>query len=193
MKRVAVFCGSNAGNHPEFKEQAVELGTLLANEGIELVYGGAKVGIMGIIADAVLENGGNVIGVIPNFLRAKEIAHTSLTQLIIVETMHERKMKMNELSDGVIALPGGFGTLEELFEILTWSQLGLHTKPSAILNTNGFYNPLHLQIQTMVENGFLKEETSRMLLFCNKIGEIIPAMRTYVAPVSGKWIKKSEL
>ncbi len=131
MKRVTVFCGSSYGTDNLYKDQAFLLGQTLANQEIGLVYGGAKVGLMGAVADGVLSKGGEAIGVLPYFLQKKEVAHEQLTELILVETMHERKAKMNELSDGVIALPGGFGTLEELFEMLTWAQLGLHKKPIA--------------------------------------------------------------
>ncbi|MEJ7586376.1 MAG: TIGR00730 family Rossman fold protein [Ferruginibacter sp.] len=129
MKRITVFCGSGIGNKDVFKNAATALGKALVKRKIDLVYGGARVGLMGAIADAVLQEGGKVTGVLPRFLQAKEIAHEGLTELVLVDSMHERKMKMNELSDGVIALPGGFGTLEELFEMLTWGQLGLHKNP----------------------------------------------------------------
>ena len=190
MKRTTVFCGSSAGADEIYKSQATVLGQTLAKHNIELVYGGANVGLMGAVANGVLNNGGKVIGVLPNFLKSKEIAHDHLTQLILVETMHERKTKMNELCDGVIALAGGFGTLEELFEMLTWAQLGLHKKPIAILNTNGFYDPLIALIQTMVDKGFLKEVNQQMLLVSNDIDELLDKMQGYVAPAVGKWITK---
>ena len=142
MKRISVFCGSSFGTDKVFEEHAYLLGKTLAAKNIGVVYGGANVGLMGAVANGALQNGGEVIGVLPHFLQTKEIAHTSLTELILVETMHERKTKMDGLCDGVIALPGGFGTLEEFFEMLTWAQLGLHKKPIAILNVNGFYNAL---------------------------------------------------
>lgn len=190
MKRITVFCGSSAGADEIYKSQATVLGQTLAKHNIELVYGGANVGLMGAVANGVLNNGGKVIGVLPNFLKSKEIAHDHLTQLILVETMHERKTKMNELRDGVIALAGGFGTLEELFEMLTWAQLGLHKKPIAILNTNGFYDPLIALIQTMVDKGFLKEVNQQMLLVSNDIDKLLDKMQGYVAPAVGKWITK---
>src|SRR5687768_1380717 len=137
MKSVAIFCGSSSGSDSIYYSQAAMLGKILAHRKIQIVYGGAKVGLMGAVADGALKEGGKVIGVLPNFLKSKEIAHTGLTDLILVESMHERKLKMHELSDGIIALPGGFGTLEELFEMLTWSQLGLHKKPIGLLNING--------------------------------------------------------
>lgn len=190
MKRVTVFCGSSLGTEDIYKSQATLLGQTLAKRNIELVYGGAKIGLMGAVADGVLSEGGKVIGVLPNFLKSKEIAHEQLTELILVDSMHERKTKMNELCDGVIALPGGFGTLEELFEMLTWAQLGLHKKPIAILNINGFYNPLNVMIQTMVDKGFLKEVNQQMLLVCDNIEELLDKMKNYIAPTVGKWISK---
>ncbi|OFY89214.1 MAG: Rossman fold protein, TIGR00730 family [Bacteroidetes bacterium RIFCSPLOWO2_12_FULL_31_6] len=190
MKRVTVFCGSSLGTEDIYKSQATLLGQTLAKRNIELVYGGAKIGLMGAVADGVLSEGGKVIGVLPNFLKSKEIAHQKLTELILVDSMHERKTKMNELCDGVIALPGGFGTLEELFEMLTWAQLGLHKKPIAILNINGFYNPLNVMIQTMVDKGFLKEVNQQMLLVCDNIEDLLDKMKNYIAPTVGKWISK---
>lgn len=173
-----------------FAAQAYETGRLLAQLGIGLVYGGARVGLMGAVADGALENGGEVIGVLPRFLSGKEIGHDGLTDLIIVDTMHERKTKMHELSDGVITLPGGFGTMEEVFEMVTWGQLGLHRKPVGVLNVDGFYNTLGELLQTMVTKGFLKQENQRMLLFADTIGELLEKMRNYEAPAAPKWITK---
>lgn len=193
MKRITVFCGSSFGTDKVFEEQAYLLGKTLATKTIGLVYGGANVGLMGAIADGALQNGGEVIGVLPYFLQSKEIAHTGLTELILVESMHERKTKMNELCDGVIALPGGFGTLEEFFEMLTWGQLGLHKKPIAILNIDGFYNSLLEMMQTMVNKGLLKDANHKMVLISHSIDELLDKMQNYKAPESGKWIAKSEL
>jgi len=165
----------------------------LAEQSIGLVYGGANVGLMGAVADGVLDKGGEVIGVLPNFLRSKEIAHEHLTELILVETMHERKTKMNDLCDGIIALPGGFGTLEEFFEMLTWAQLGLHNKPIAILNIDGFYDALITFIQTTVDKGFLKEANRQMLLISDNIPDLLYKMKNYTAPRVGKWITKNTL
>lgn len=181
------------GNNPIFREQAALLGEILANENIELVYGGAKVGLMGVVADSVLQHGGRVIGILPNFLKTKEVAHDGLTQLILVDTMHERKNKMHELCDGVIALPGGFGTLDEFFEMLTWAQLGLHKKPVAMLNINQFYQPLQMLAQTMVDNGFLKEVNQNMLLISNDIHDLLHQMKNYQAPNIPKWISEEKL
>lgn len=190
MQRITVFCGSSSGTDEVFKEQAYLLGQTLAKMNIGLVYGGAKVGLMGAVADGALETGGTVIGVIPGFLRNKEIAHEQLTELIVVDTMHERKTKMNALCDGIIALPGGFGTLEELFEILTWGQLGLHSKPVALLNVNGFYDALLELIGTMVSKGFLKEINQKMLIANDSITDLLDQMKHYVAPETPKWISK---
>jgi len=192
MKRITVFCGSSSGTDTIYEQQAILLGKTLAAQNIDLVYGGAKVGLMGAVADGVLSGGGKVFGVLPNFLQQKEIAHTQLTELILVETMHERKTKMDELSDGVIALPGGFGTLEELFEMLTWAQLGLHKKPIAILNVNGFYDELISLLQTMVSKGFLKEVNQKMLLISDDITDLLEQMKNYKAPAVAKWINKSD-
>ncbi|WP_281633335.1 TIGR00730 family Rossman fold protein [Flavobacterium luteolum] len=193
MKRITVFCASSFGTEKIFEEQASALGKTLAEQNIELVYGGANVGLMGAVADGALNAGGKVIGVLPNFLRSKEIAHLGLTELILVESMHERKTKMNDLCDGVIALPGGFGTLEELFEMLTWAQLGLHKKPIAILNVNGFYDSLINLLQTMTEKGLLKEVNREMLLVSENIDDLLEQMKNYVAPTVGKWIDKKKL
>lgn len=193
MKSITVFCGSSFGTEEIYKEQAYLVGKIFAKENIRLIYGGANVGLMGAVADGVIENEGKAIGVLPHFLQSKEIAHTNLTELILVETMHERKTKMNELSDGVIVLPGGYGTLEEFFEMITWAQLGLHKKPIAILNINGFYDDLIKLVQTMVDKGFLKQINQEMLLVSDAIDELLEKMRTYNAPTVGKWISKEEV
>ena len=190
MKRITVFCGSSPGNEGNYKTQATLLGQTLAKQNIELVYGGARIGLMGAVADGALSAGGKVIGVLPNFLRSKEIAHEQLTELILVNSMHERKSKMNELCDGVIALPGGFGTLEEFFEMLTWAQLGLHKKPIGILNVNGFYDALIILVQTMVDKGFLKEVNQSMILVSDSVDGLLDKMKNYVAPTVGKWISE---
>ncbi|WP_175621147.1 LOG family protein [Chryseobacterium schmidteae] len=193
MKSITVFCGSSFGSDDIYKEQATLLGQTLAKENIQLIYGGANVGLMGAVADGVLQEGGKAIGVLPHFLQSKEIAHQNLTKLILVETMHERKTKMNDLCDGVIVLPGGYGTLEEFFEMITWAQLGLHKKPIAILNIDGFYNDLIKLVQTMVAKGFLKQINQEMLLVSDSIDELLEKMRNYQAPTVGKWISKEEV
>lgn len=193
MNRITVFCGSSFGTEEIYKEQATLLGQTLAKQNIGLVYGGANVGLMGAVADGVLNAGGKAIGVLPNFLRSKEIAHLGLTELILVESMHKRKTKMNDLCDGVIALPGGFGTLEELFEMLTWAQLGLHKKPIAILNINGFYDSLIELTETMVKKGLLKDVNQKMLLVSDNIEDLLDQMKNYVPPTVGKWIDKDKV
>ncbi len=188
MKHITVFCGSSLGTDAVFAEQAYALGATLAQKEIGLVYGGGHVGLMGAVANGTIDNNGSAIGVIPEFLKAKELAHPHLTELIVVATMHERKSKMNELSDGVIALPGGYGTLEELFEMLTWAQLDIHQKPIGILNTNGFYDDLLAMIRKMVEKGFLHQAYLEMIAVDSDIDRLLGTMETYVAPEE-KWLK----
>lgn len=190
MKSLCVFCGSSSGSDPAFIQSARQVGRLLAENQISLIYGGAKVGLMGAVADAVLENNGTVIGVLPKFLQGKEIAHANLTQLILCETMHERKTKMFELSEGFMALPGGFGTLEEVIEILTWQQLGLHKHPVGFLNVNGFYNHLRLFFDEMERGSLLKSENKKMALFGDDPTALLNEMKAYRAPAVTKWIGK---
>jgi uncharacterized protein (TIGR00730 family) len=190
MKSITVFCGSSYGNEARYEEQAALLGKTLAQKNITLIYGGASVGLMGAVANAALEAGGKVIGVIPRFLNSKEIAHIGLTELILVESMHERKARMSELCEGVITLPGGFGTMEELFEMLTWAQLGLHSKPIGLLNTGGYYDALNYLVKTMEEKGFLKPVYREMLLVSEEIEELLGKMKNYEAPEVPKWISK---
>lgn len=193
MKSITVFCGSSFGSDEMYKEQATLLGQTLAKQNIQLIYGGANVGLMGAVANGALNAGGKAIGVLPHFLQSKEIAHQQLTELILVETMHERKTKMNELCDGVIVLPGGYGTLEEFFEMITWAQLGLHKKPIAVLNIDGFYDDLIQLVQTMVDKGFLKQINRDMLIVNDNIEELLEMMKNYEAPTVGKWISKEEV
>ncbi len=188
MKRLVIYCGSSNGTEEIYKEQAYRLGVTLASENIDLIYGGAQVGLMGAVADGALSIYGKVTGVIPHFLSSKEIAHHGLSQLIKVETMHQRKAKMIEMCDGAIALPGGFGTLEELFEILTWGQLGLHLKPVGLLNINGFYDDLMQLLDKMVTKGFLKGSNRDMLLVDDNIDQLLGKMHNYKAPPLPKWI-----
>jgi uncharacterized protein (TIGR00730 family) len=192
MKRVTVFCGSSAGHENHFAETAWQVGHTLAKMHIGVVYGGAKVGLMGAVADGALAAGGEVIGVLPNFLRSVEIEHTGLSELILVDSMHERKAKMDDLSNGVIALPGGFGTLEELFEMITWAQLGLHKKPVALLNIGGFYDGLIDVLENMVTAGFLKPDNKEMLITDRNIHALIEKMLYYTPPDVPKWITKSK-
>ena len=190
MKKISIFCGSSLGSENIFEQQTTLLGQTLAQRNIELVYGGTSIGLMGVIADAVLNAGGKAIGILPNFLQAKEIAHQNLTELILVESLHERKVKMNELCDGFITLPGGFGTLDELFEMLTEAQLGLHQKPIGILNIGGYYDSLITFVQTMVDKGLLKEENQRMILISENIDDLLDKMENYTPPEVAKWITK---
>lgn len=190
MKSISVFCGSSLGEDIAFEKMAFELGHALADKNISLIYGGAKVGLMGAVADATLKKDGHVIGVLPRFLKEMEVAHDDLSELILVDSMHERKTKMSELCEGVIALPGGFGTIEELFEMLTWGQLGLHKKPVAILNINGFYDSLVNLIDEMQGSGFLKKSSKDILIVSDNIQDLLEKMHQYIPPTEGKWIQK---
>lgn len=188
MNKVAVYCGSSAGPNELYRTQAAQLGEYLARNQIHVIFGGGKVGMMGILANAALEAGGEVTGVIPAFLHVKEVAHDGLTELITVDSMHQRKALIEKMCDGAIALPGGYGTLDELFEMLTWGQLGLHDKAVGILNTNGYFDPVLLAIDRMVEEGFLKDLNRDMLLVSDKIEKLITLMRNYQPPEIRKWI-----
>lgn len=192
MKRITVFCGSSAGKNGKYTEEAFLLGKILAQKNIGVVYGGAKIGLMGAVADGALSEKGEVIGVIPDFLQTKEVAHTELSKMIVVESMHERKLKMHDLADGFIALPGGFGTMEELFEILTWGQLGLHKKPVGLLNMENFYQPLLNMLSQMTEQDFLKDINRKMLLSDNSIENLLTKMEQYQASETPKWLLESE-
>jgi uncharacterized protein (TIGR00730 family) len=182
MKRITVFCGARPGTKNVFIEQATTLGKSLAKQDIELVYGGADLGLMGALANGALSEKGKVIGILPDFLQTREIAHQNLTELIVVKSMHERKTKMNELCDGIIALPGGFGTIEELFEVLTWVQLGLQNKPIGVLNIEGYFDPLITFIQSMVTNGFLREIDEELLIVSDNIDDLLSKMKNYSSP-----------
>ena len=188
MKSIVVFCGSSAGHDPEFLVSAKALGATIASRGARLIYGGAKVGLMGCIADAALAQGSEVIGILPRFLSIKEVAHEGLTQLLIVENMHERKTKMFELGDAFIAMPGGFGTLEELFEVVTWAQLGLHQKPIGVLNVNGFYDPLMAQRDHMVSKGLLKQRNRDLIMIDSAVDGLLAKMEAYEPGPEKKWI-----
>ena len=188
LHKICVFCGSSDGNDIEITMAARHLGVLFSEKNITLVYGAAKIGVMGTIAETMLENHGKVIGIIPQFLKKREVVHLGLTQLITTENMHERKLKMQEVSDGFIALPGGFGTLEELFEIITWLQLGLHLKPIGLLNVNGFYDHLLKLFETMVRNGFLKIENYNLLQVDTSIENLLRKMEEFKAPQIPKWL-----
>ncbi|MFF2016888.1 TIGR00730 family Rossman fold protein [Paenibacillus sp. NPDC058177] len=182
MKSVAVFCGSSEGASPVYREGAQKLGHELAERNITLIYGGASVGLMGAVADAVLEKGGKVVGVLPHFLQTREIAHNHLTELIVVDSMHERKAKMAELADGFIALPGGPGTLEEYFEIFTWGQLGLHDKPLGLLNIEHYYDALITMFDHIAAEKFMQEKYRSMVLVDTTAKGILDQFAAYNAP-----------
>ena len=185
---LCVFCGSSKGVSARYAEAADATGRALARAGIDLVYGGGHIGLMGILADAVLREGGRVIGVIPAALVARELAHDGLTEMHVVDTMHERKAMMAELSSGFIALPGGAGTLEELFEQFTWAQLGIHAKPCGVLDVAGYFAPLQAMVGRMVEEGFLHAEDARILMFEEDIGVLLERMLAFV-PQAGAFRK----
>jgi hypothetical protein len=191
MKSIAVFCGSREGYNEVYREAAYAVGAILADAGIEVVYGGGKIGLMGALAEGVLQNNGRITGVIPSFLQTKEVAHDGLSDLVVTETMHERKIKMYELCDAVIVLPGGWGTMDELFEMLTWGQLGLHQKPIGLFNVNGYYESLKVLVNSMVQEGFLEEQLGSMLLSGDTIDELLELMRNYEAPAADKLINKA--
>ncbi len=186
MKRVAVFCGSSIGFDSVYANDAKKLGLYFAKNNIGLVYGGGKIGMMGAIADIILKNKGEVIGVIPNLLRHEEVAHNDITQMIVTKKMSKRKVKISKMVDGYIALAGGFGTLDEIFEALTLGQLGIENKPVGILNTKGFFNHVLQQLDVMVKEGFLKQNNRDMLLVSEDIDELIHKMNNYKAPKMSK-------
>ncbi|WP_279621123.1 TIGR00730 family Rossman fold protein (plasmid) [Priestia megaterium] len=192
MKRIAVFCGSSNGASDLYIQGAKDLGKELAKRNISLVYGGASVGVMGAVADAVLEAGGHVIGVMPTFLEEREISHKNLSELIVVESMHERKAKMAELVDGFITLPGGPGTLEEFFEIFTWAQLGLHQKPCGLLNINDYYTPLISLFNHMTQEQFLQEKYRSMALVDTEPHGLLDQFNTYQPPSVKTYITKAQ-
>ena len=187
MRRICVYCGSNTGIRPEYARAARELADVLVRHDLELVYGGADKGIMGVLANAVLELGGKVHGVIPEMLRDKEIAHEGLTELHVVSSMHARKSMMAALSDGFIAMPGGFGTLEEIIEIITWGQLRFHDKPCGLLNIGGFFDHLLSYLDHASAEGFLRRENRRMLLGDTSAAGLIRQFERYMAPQVEKW------
>ena len=192
MKRVCVFCGSNRGVARAYADAAQTLGRALVRRGIELVYGGGRVGLMGEIADSVLAAGGRVTGVIPRALVEKELAHERVTELVVVVSMHERKAKMAELSDAFVALPGGFGTFEEFFEVLTWSQLGLHAKPCGLLDVDGYYAPLVALADRAVECGFVRAEHRANLLEAHDAERLLDALAAWKPTHREKWIGREQ-
>ena len=192
IERVAVFCASSDGNDDLIFTEAYELGKSLAKRNLDLVYGGSKLGLMGQVAKGVMENGGKAIGVIPDFLKTREVVHTGLDELITTRDMHERKLTMNERSDAFITLPGGFGTFEELFEIVTWAQLGLHQKPVGLLNIDGFYDELVAMLQKMTEKGLLRKENLEILLVADNFEELFEKMLNYEPKPVPKWMNKNQ-
>ncbi|MFP4845785.1 TIGR00730 family Rossman fold protein [Winogradskyella sp. PE311] len=193
MKSISVFCGSSEGNDSKIISEAYSLGATLAKQNIALVYGAAKIGIMGKVAQGAIDDDGKVIGIIPVFLKTKEIVHKGLTELIVTENMHDRKILMYEKSDGFIIIPGGFGTMDEFFEITTWGQLGLHTKPIGILNTNGYYDALIAQCKMMVKRGFLKQENLEAVVIDTTIDGLIEKMNNYIPLPAPQWLNKDGL
>jgi uncharacterized protein (TIGR00730 family) len=188
MKRVCVFAGSNPGIDPEYKKSAIQLGKELVKEGLELVYGGSNIGLMGTIANTVLEHGGTVIGVMPTKLFRGELVHQNLTHFYQVNDMHERKAKMGELSDAFIALPGGYGTFEEIFEFVSWGQLGIHNKPVGVLNVAGYYTPLMKMIEKAVEGGFIPSTHKNFIICESNPMILLEKLRTYKPPLkTNKW------
>lgn len=193
IKKICVYCGSSPGKNPAYSLAAISLAKILCERGIGLVYGGAAVGIMGTVANAVLESGGEVIGVIPKSLAVKEVAHDNLSKLHVVASMHERKAMMADLADGFIALPGGWGTLEEIFEILTWAQLGFHDKPCGLLNIEGYYDGLITFLENSFEQQFVNELCRPMLIKSHDPNELIDQFSVYRAPKVRKWMGEDEL
>ncbi|MDB5134071.1 MAG: Cytokinin riboside 5-monophosphate phosphoribohydrolase [Mucilaginibacter sp.] len=193
MKSICVFCGSNFNGDPILKQTVDQLAEVMVGRNITLVFGGGKVGLMGLLADAVLQRNGKAIGVIPQFLMDKEVGHTGLTELHIVENMHQRKQLMSDLCDSIIMLPGGFGTLEEFFEVLTWLQLGLHNKPIGVLNVNGFYDLLLQQMDVMVEQKFLKPANRKLVLTSGDAIELVSLMENFNAAPDEVWFRDRNL
>ena len=190
MKAVCVYCGSSNGARPVYAEAAKAFGRALVEADMSLVYGGGRVGLMGLIADEVLANGGRAVGVIPELLLKKEVGHTDLTELHVVPDMHERKKKMADLSDAFVAMPGGVGTFEELFEVYTWAQLGYHQKPVALLDVDGYYDPLLSMLQHTVEEGFMRRAYLDMLQVAADPAAMIDKLKRYIPPLHDKWAEK---
>ena len=193
MTSICIFCGANFNGDPALKQAAELLTEVMAAQNLTLVFGGGKVGMMGLLADNMLQLGGKAIGIIPQFLMDKEVGHPGLTELHVVETMHQRKQLMSDLCDGIIMLPGGFGTLEEFFEVLTWLQLGLHSKPIGILNVNGFYDFLLKQMDVMVEQQFLKPANRRLVITSGDPIELISLMENFDAKPDEVWFRDKNL
>jgi uncharacterized protein (TIGR00730 family) len=193
VKRICVFCGSNTGARPAYTQAARQVGTTLAWRGLGLVYGGGCVGLMGVVADAALAAGGDVIGVIPDALAAREVAHTGLTSLEIVDSMHARKARMADLSDAFVALPGGYGTLEEFCEVLTWGQLGLHRKPCGLLNVEGYYDALLAFLDHAVTERFVHPAHRALVLESREPDTLLDQLAGYIPPTLEKWLDRDEV
>ena len=191
MQAITIYCGANTGSHPAYREAATALGKYMAEHQYTVVYGGGSVGLMGVVADAALAHGGEVIGVIPHFLDRMEVGHKNLTEMIKVETMHARKAIMEHQSDAFITLPGGYGSLDEVFEILTWAQSGLHTKPIGLLNVRGYYDLLIQQLDHMVAEGFLRPENRDLLVVGNSLEELFEKLQNYAPDRRTKWMDTS--
>lgn len=179
-KRICVYCGSRFGSSPHYKQMAEELGEKLVSRQLDLVYGGGRVGLMGAVSSSVMSKGGQVFGVIPEGLFGKEVADTGITDLQVVGSMHERKALMEKLSDAFLAIPGGWGTLDELFEILTWAQIGIHQKPIGILNHNGFFDPLLMQLEKMIQEGFVSPENKKLLIVAGTMDEVLEKLQSSI-------------
>lgn len=193
MKNVLLFCGSSKGNDQQIVDMAYALGKYMAENNYRLIYGGGNVGLMGIIANSVMQNGGEVIGIIPEFLMVREVGHVDVTEFYVVKSMHERKALMCDKADIIIAIPGGFGTFDELFEMLTWLQLGLHTKPIGLLNFNGFFDLLLKQLDHMVEKGFLRPSNRDLILVKEDYIEMMEALNKLKMEVDTKWFTDRNL
>lgn len=192
MNSICVFCGSNYGESEEYKNTAEKLGEFLSKKNTTLIYGGGKVGLMGSVANSALQAGGNVVGIIPEFLRDKEIAHQGLTDLIVVDSMHSRKQKMSEMADGFIVLPGGYGTYEEMFEVLSWGQIGIHKKPIGLLNVDGFFDPLLKMLQHTVDKGFARPENLNLILSSTNVADLFAQMKDYNHIIVNKWVDQKD-
>ncbi|MFT7308423.1 MAG: hypothetical protein ACI964_001004 [Spirosomataceae bacterium] len=193
MKAILIYCGANAGNKPVYREKAEALSEELVKRKIKMIYGGGSVGLMGVLADKFLEKGGEITGVIPNFLDDLEVGHKEVEDMQKVGSMHERKALMEKLCDGIITLPGGFGSMDEVLEILTWAQLGLHKKPIGLLNVNGYYDFLLKQLDVMVEEGFLKAQNRNLLIVSDDIDELLEKMENYQPVHHDKWLNREQV
>lgn len=193
IQSICLFCGSSSGSNPAYSDAARELGATLATRNITLVYGGGNIGLMGLAADAALAAAGRVVGVIPGFLKEKEVAHDGLSELHVTQTMHERKALMEDLSGGFIALPGGFGTYDELFEMLTWGQLSVHQKPIGLLNVAGFFDPLLAMVQHGVREGFIRESNLELFVVADTLPALLDRMNSYRAAPVAKWLSHDSI